>query len=72
MSMLDRLRDSVEEDALLAAEEEDIAEDAAIQERRVLGMNAVERMLVAIMLFIATSVLGSLILIALGRVDIGL
>ena len=46
--------------------------DTDIQERRILGMNAVERMLLSILLFIATSVLGTLLLIALERIDIGL
>ncbi len=76
MSMLDRLRESALEndDDLFGAElEADVAvPEAEVEERRILGMNAVERMLLSIMLFLATSVIGTLILIALGRIDIGL
>lgn len=71
MSMLDRLRES-------ALEEETYDDldpallDEEPEEQRFLGMTAVERMLLSIMVFLATSVLGTLLLIALGRIDIGL
>jgi hypothetical protein len=75
-SMLDRLRESaMEEDEELFGPEvgSDLAvRDEDIQEHRILGMTAVERMLLSVLLFIATSVLGTLLLIALERIDIGL
>ncbi len=75
--MLDRLRESAAQDdeelfgapveeALLDEEEEET------EERRFLGMTALERMLLSILIFLATSVLGTLLLIALRRIDIGL
>ncbi len=76
MSMLDRLRESaVEGDEEFFGADLDgdvMVSDAEVQEHRVLGMNAVERMLLSILLFVATSVLGTLLLIALNRIDIGL
>ena len=75
MSMLDRLRErAIDEDEFI---DDDLDSElgvrhAAVQEKRVLGMNAVERMLLSIMVFLATTVLGTLLLIALGRIDIGL
>ncbi len=76
MSMLDRLRESAVEgdDEFFGTElEGEIAVgDAEVKEHRILGMNAVERMLLSILLFLATSVLGTLLLIALRRIDIGL
>jgi hypothetical protein len=76
MSMLDRLRESaLEEDEEFFGADLDgevVVSDEEVQEHRILGMNAVERMLLVILLFVATSVLGTLLLIALGRIDIGL
>jgi hypothetical protein len=73
MSMLDRLRESaLQEEELYEDADQALVEEEAVREQRVLGMNAVERMLLAIMVFLATSVLGTLLLIALGRIDIGL
>ena len=75
MSMLDRLRESAleEDDELFGPGLEGVVvTDDEVSEHRILGMNAVERMLLSILLFIATSVLGTLLLIALGRIDIGL
>ncbi len=74
-SMLDRLRETAleEGDELFDSELEDIAaSDEEVEERRILGMTAVERMLLSILIFLATSVVGTLILIALRRIDIGL
>ncbi len=75
MSMLDRLRESAlqEDEDIFGPGLEDVAvSEAEVKERRILGMNAVERMLLSILLFITTTVLGTLLLIALGRIDIGL
>ena len=76
MSMMDRLRESAqdaEDDELFANEMGDVSiSEAEVQERRILGMNAVERMVLSILVFLATSLIGSLILIALRRIDIGL
>ncbi len=74
-SMLDRLRESAleEDEELFGPGLEDIVvSDSEVEEQRILGMNAVERMLLSILVFLATSLLGTLILIALGRIDIGL
>lgn len=73
-SFLDRLRETAieEEDDLFAPELEDVVVDEQDDERLILGMNAAERMLLSIVLFITTSVLGTLLLIALGRIDIGI
>ncbi len=76
MSMLDRLRESAAQDdeELFGAplEEETLIEEEEVEERRFLGMTALERMLLSILFFLATSVLGTLLLIALRRIDIGL
>ena len=76
MSMLDRLRESAqdaEDDELFTSELGDVSvSESEVQERRILGMNAVERMVLSILVFLATSLIGSLILIALRRIDIGL
>jgi hypothetical protein len=74
MSMLDRLRQrAIEEDEFNEAVGDEFAvSDAELHGDRILGMNAVERMLLSILIFLATSVLGTLLLIALGRIDIGL
>jgi hypothetical protein len=76
MSMLDRLRESAqdaEDDELFVSELGEVAvSESEVQERRILGMNAVERMVLSILVFLATSLVGSLILIALRRIDIGL
>jgi len=76
MSMLDRLRESAqdaEDDELFVSEISDVSiSESEVQERRILGMNAVERMVLSILVFLATSLVGSLILIALRRIDIGL
>lgn len=72
MSMLDRLRESaLNEEELYEEMDPALLEDDP-EEQRFLGMTAVERMLLSIMVFLATSVLGTLLLIALGRIDIGL
>lgn len=75
MGMLDRLREeAIEEDeSFFGTELEDVVADTgAAKEQRILGMNAVERMMLAVLIFLATSVVGTLLLIALGRIDIGL
>lgn len=76
MSMLDRLRESAQEaedDELFTSEMGEVSiSESEVQERRILGMNAVERMVLSILVFLATSLIGSLILIALRRIDIGL
>jgi hypothetical protein len=75
MSMLDRLRErAIDDDDYIDEELESelLAGGADAQEKRFLGMTAVERMLLSIMVFMATTVLGTLLLIALGRIDIGL
>lgn len=79
MSMLDRLREtSLNDDEILfegdlegLQEELDVPREA-VEERRIFGLGAVERMLLSILLFITTSALGILILVALKRIDIGL
>ncbi len=74
--MLDRLRESAAQDdeELFSApvDEELLVEEEEVRERRFLGMTALERMLLSIIIFLATSVLGTLLLIALRRIDIGL
>lgn len=76
MSMLDRLRESAldEDEELFGVEfdEDLVLKPEEVEERRILGMNAVERMILSILLFITTTIVGSLILIALQRIDIGL
>ncbi len=73
MSMLDRLRESaLQEEEFDDDADQALVEEEPVGERRILGMNAVERMLLSIMVFLATTVLGTLLLIALGRIDIGL
>ncbi|NPV66481.1 MAG: hypothetical protein HPY64_04970 [Anaerolineae bacterium] len=75
MSMLDRLRESAAQDdeELFGAPVEEVAlDEEEVEERRFLGMTALERMLLSILIFLATSVLGTLLLIALRRIDIGL
>lgn len=75
-SMLDRLRETAleeEGDELFDSELEGVAVgEEEVAEHRILGMTAVERMLLSILVFLATSVVGTLILIALRRIDIGL
>lgn len=73
--MLDRLRESAAQDdeELFGAPVEEVAlDEEEVEERRFLGMTALERMLLSILIFLATSVLGTLLLIALRRIDIGL
>ncbi|GAB4570037.1 MAG: hypothetical protein Kow0077_03530 [Anaerolineae bacterium] len=72
MSMLDRLRESALEDDELYEEEVALIDEEPQEPGRFLGLTAVERMLLSIMIFLTTSVLGTLLLIALGRIDIGL
>ena len=79
MSMLDRLRETSlqDDDALFSGDLESLQEEVdvprdAVEERRIFGLTAVERMLLSILLFITTSALGSLILVALERIDSGL
>lgn len=77
MSMLDRLRESATgDDDELFGPDDDLGEllvtDREVEEKRILGMNAAERMVVAIFVFLTTSIIGTLLLIALGRIDIGL
>ena len=79
MSMLDRLREtSLNDDEILfegdleGLQEELAVPREAVEERRIFGLGAVERMLLSILLFITTSALGILILVALKRIDIGL
>jgi|YNPBryBLVA2012_1023415.scaffolds.fasta_scaffold185111_1 hypothetical protein len=76
MSMLDRLRESAlgDDEDLFGPEQEEgpSVSDEEVEEKRILGMTAVERMIVSVLLFLMTSVLGTLILIALKRIDIGL
>ncbi len=77
MSMMDRLRESaLEDDDDLFGPEDDLDDllvsDKEVKERRILGMNAAERMVVSIFLFLTTTVIGTLVLLALKRIDIGL
>ncbi len=73
MSMLDRLRESaLQEEELYDEIDPALLDEKPVDSGKFLGMTAVERMLLSIMVFLATSVLGTLLLIALGRIDIGL
>jgi hypothetical protein len=79
MSMLDRLRETSlpDDDVMFDGEIEELQQELhvpreAVEERRIFGLGAVERMLLSILLFITTSALGILILVALQRIDIGL
>ena len=73
MSMLDRLRESaLQEEELYEDVDPGLLDEAPEENQKFLGMTPVERMLLSIMVFLATSVLGTLLLIALGRIDIGL
>lgn len=76
MSMLDRLRESAlgDDEELFGPEIDEslLVSNEEVRERLILGMNAVERMFAAIFVFLNVAILGVLILIALGRIDIGL
>lgn len=69
--MLDNLRDSATNSPFFSEsgpEPEEEQEHEATQERRFLGMTAIQRFIIVLMLFFLTCVLGAFCLLATGKI----
>lgn len=69
--MLDRLRESaLNDDFEEPGDDTDYLQAAAAEEDLILGMNAAQRFVLSLFLFLDVAVIGFMLLLALGRINL--